>query len=178
MVKEEFTLLEEGKIKWEYTKDDTTFEDKEFGRVGTKGGYEFIIFDSYEQAMSVLDRDITQLEQNKEHFEQEMNKNTHKLDTFTDIKHLLDKVAELNLEFTKVTDDKVQALYRDNPKKYQKLLSSFNSSKELFGNELQHLSQEYDKMQKYEKAKEGFDFYEKELQKTLTQKEKLKQLFN
>lgn len=177
-MEQKFTRLDDGRIKWEYTKDENNFEDNEFGRVGVKGGYDYIIFDSYEQAMSVLDRDIANIEKDEEKFSVEMEKNAHNLDKFTDLKELLDKVGELNVKFSEVSSDKVVQLYNNDPKKYQKLLSQFNSAKELFKDELQELSKEYGKMQTYKTAKKNYDFTIEQKNKILEQKKKLEKLNN
>ena len=168
-----FTKLDDGKIKWEYSREEKEHSDKEFGRVGTAGGYDFIIFDSYEQAKSILYRDLAEVVKFVEQYESEMEKNQHNLDTFTDIKDLVDSVGKLHNDFKECTADKIYALYKDDPKRYQKVLSEFNKAKEYIVTEMDIVNKEYGKYLAYQTAEKNLKFNQDQYDKIVEQISKL-----
>lgn len=174
-MKQKFTRQEDGKIKWEHTAEDTDFEDQDFGKLGVKGGYRYIIFDSYEQAMSVLDRDIANAEAHIDTHKQDMDKNEHNLDKFTDIKELVEAVGKLHNDFKDIKNTP-EKLYADNPKKYQKLLREFNQAKDYIKEEMSELNKEYGKYLAYKPAKQSYDFNVEQLEKIKEQKAQLDKL--
>jgi hypothetical protein len=175
-MEQKFTKIENNKIKWEYFKKDTDFEDKEFGKLGVKGGYDYIIFDSKEQALSVLDRDISEVEKNLNHYQSIMDKNKHNLDTFKDLKSLVDSIGKLHNDFKEVNSDKIYSLYNNDPKKYQKLLSEFNKSKDYIKDELDVINKEYGRFLEYTSAKDSYDFNKTQLDKIQEQRTNLTNL--
>lgn len=173
---EKFNKLEDGKIKWEHFQDESDFEDLEMGTIGAKGGYSYIVFNSYDEASKVLSRDIDKLEKDIEHFTKEMVVNTHSLDKLTNLKELIEKIADLNKSFTEVNSNKIYELHRNDPKKYEKLYNKFNESKSYIKDEVGELAKEFEKYNKYEKARKEKEFLVNQLDKSKKQLEELEKI--
>ena len=174
-MKQTFEKVED-KIKWTFEKEEVDFEDKEFGKVGKSFNTGYIIFDSKEKAIAVLDRDLTEVEAFIKQYEDEMQKNEHNLEKFTDLKVLIQKVAELHEEFKNVNTDKIYGLYNSDPKRYTKLFQEFNKSKDYIKDELAYVSKEFQKMQNYNIAKKNLDFNREQYKKIKEQREELNKL--
>ena len=170
---QKFEKLDDGKIKWTYQKDMKDHEDKEFGKVGVYTGYDEITFDSFEQALSILDRDESETEKMVEQYKEEMDKTTHTLETNIDIKALVEKVGELNTTFKETTGDKIFALYNNDPKKYTKLFQAFNESKKYIQEEIDILNKEYQKYVTHDVAKKNYEFSKEQHEKIIEQKQQL-----
>jgi len=164
------------KIKWTFEKEEVDFEDKEFGKVGKSFNTGYIIFDSKEKALAVLDRDLSEVESFIKQYEEEMKKNEHNLDKFTDLKDLIQKVAELHEEFKNLNSDKIYGLYNSDPKRYTKLYQEFNKSKDYIKDELAYLSKEFQKMQNYQIAEKNLKFNTEQYEKIKEQRNELSKL--
>ena len=175
-MEQKFELTKDNKVKWSFREDVDEHKDKEFGKVGTSSRTQTIIFDSKEIALAVLERDLADVQLSLDKFGEDMNKSKHSLDKFTDLKDLILAIGKLHNEFKEATNVKVQSLYADNPKKYQKILSQFNSSKEYIKDELASVSIEYGKFLEYNVAKDSYDFNKEQFDKIEEQIKELKEL--
>jgi hypothetical protein len=174
-MEQEFKLLDNGKVEWTHKRDVEAFKDKDFGELGTHGGYSFIVFNSKQDAMTVLDRDVTEVTALMNKHKEDMDKNKHNLDKFSDIKELIESVGKLHNDFKEIKNIP-EKLYADNPKKYQKLLREFNSAKDYIVEEMSALNKEYNKYLQYTPAKEAYEFAKEQLEKIEEQRTKLRVL--
>jgi len=172
---QKFTKIENDKVKWEYTREESEYQDQELGKLGVQGGYSYIIFDNKEQAMAVLDKDVVNSEANIDKYKQDMTKNEHSLDKFTQIKELVEAVGKLHNDFKEIKNIP-EKLYADNPKKYQKLLREFNNAKDYIKEEMSELNKEYGRYIAYKPAKQSYDFNIEQLEKIKEQQEQLNKL--
>ena len=176
-MKQEFTRVEgTEKVKWSYEKEVEDFEDKEFGKVGSSQTTGYIIFDDKEKALAVLDRDLTEVEKNVTHFEKELEKNKHSLNTFTDLKDLVEAVGKLHNDFKDINTDKIYGLYNNDPKKYQKLFSEFNKSKDYIKDEMDKINKEYGKYLNYQESEKALAFNKEQFDKIKEQRDRLLEL--
>jgi hypothetical protein len=176
-MEQKFTKLEDGRIKWTYNSGEEEFSDKDFGALGKTIRMQEIIFDDKEKAMTVLDRDITEVEASIDKYKQDMDKNAHDLDKFTDLKELVESVGKLHNDFKeKEQDSKIFNLYKDDPKRYQKLWSEFNKAKDYIKDEMSAINSEYQKYLEYKNSKKAYDFNVAQLEKIKEQKEELLKL--
>lgn len=172
-MKQEFKLEKDGKVKWTYEKEVEDFTDKEFGKVGKSFSNGHIVFDSKEIALSVLDRDVAEVEKFIEQYEQELETNKHELDKFTDLKALVEAIGKLHNDFKEVNSDKIYSLYNNDPKKYGKLLSEFNKAKDYIKDELAIINKEYQKYLNYQTAEKNLKFNQEQYDKIKEQRETL-----
>jgi prefoldin subunit 5 len=175
-MKQTFEKINEGKIKWTFEKEEVDYEDKEFGKLGKSFNTGYIVFDNKEKAIAVLDRDLKEVEAFIKQYQDEMSKNEHNLDKFTDLKELIHKVAELHTDFKNINTDKIYGLYNSDPKRYTKLYQEFNKSKDYIKDELAYLSKEFQKMQNYNIAKKNLEFNNEQWLKIKEQREELNKL--
>jgi len=174
-MKQEFKRLDGNKVRWEFTNEEASFEDQELGKLGVKGGYTYIVFDSKEQAMSVLDRDIININDNIDKYSTDMTKNEHNLEQFSQIKELVEAVGKMHNDFKDLANVP-ESLYANNPKKYQKLLREFNSAKDYIKEEMSEINKEYGKYINYKPAKQAYEFNVAQLKKAEEQKAELNKL--
>lgn len=174
-MKQEFKKLDNEKIEWTYEHEEEKFNDKDFGDIGVTSKKGYIIFESKEKALSVLDRDVSETEKLVDTHKAAMDKNEHSLDTFTDLKVLVEAVGKLHNDFKEIINIP-EKLYADNPKKYQKLLREFNSAKDYIKDEMSNINKEYGKYLEYKSAKEAYDFAKEQYDKILEQREQLMNL--
>ena len=174
-MKQNFKLLDDGKVKWTYEKEEQDSEDKDFGVVGKTGSFGYIIFDSKEKALTILDRDLSECESRLQYQEEQMKKNNHNLDKFSQIKELIESIAKLHTDFKEIKNIP-EKLYADNPKKYQKLLRDFNNAKSYIVDELSAFNKEYQKYLNYQPAKKAYDFEKEQLGKIKEQRDMLLEL--
>lgn len=175
-MKQEITREEDGKIKWSFEKDVEDFTDKEFGKVGSSYNTGYILFDSKEKAISVLDRDLSEVEKFIEQYKGELEKNEHSLDKFTDLKELIEKIGQLHLDFKELNTDKIYGLYNQDPKKYKKLFNEFNNAKDYIKEELSIINKEYQKYINYQTAEKNLKFNQDQYDKIEEQRKKLMEL--
>ena len=175
-MKQEFKLMEDGKVQWTYEKDVEDFKDKEFGNVGKSHTKGEIIFDSKEIALSVLDRDLGEVEAFIKQYEEEVEKNKHNLDKFSQLKELIEAIGKLHNDFKEVSSDKIYSLYNSDPKKYTKLLKEFNTAKDYIKEELNMINKEYQKYLNYKTAKPSLEFNQEQYKKIKEQRDILVKL--
>ena len=177
-MEQKFTRLDNGKIKWEYFKEEKDHTDKDFGKVGVYSGKDTIIFDSYEQAKSILDRDFSEVETMKEQYEKDLENNEHDLEKFSDLKDLVEAVGKLHNDFKEATGDKIYELYNNDPKRYKNVWSEFNKAKDYIKDEMSIINKEYQKYLNYKTAEKNLKFVTDQLEKITEQQLNLQTLEN
>ena len=105
-----------------------------------------------------------------------MAKNTYDIDKYSELQELLEKVGELNTNVAELSNTNVKSLYAENPKKYQRLWTAFSGAHKVVSEEISSIANDYDRMQKYNKAKSNHDFFEKQLEGIRKQREMINQI--
>ena len=171
-MKQNFEKLEDGKIKWSHEKEIEAFKDQDFGEIGTTKSNMTIIFDSYDKAMQVLDRDIEDVTNNMLKHKETMDKNTYDEDKFALIKPLIDKIGKLHNDFKEVGLMPAQ-VNGANMRKYNQFVKEFNMSKQFIVEEISAFNKDYQKYLNYGPAKKAYEFNVEQAAKIEDQKKKL-----
>ena len=171
-MKQEFTRLDDGRVKWSYEKEEVAFEDKEFGNVGVQQNQGYIMFESYEKALVVLDRDLDEAEKMAQTHKQEMDKNEHSLEKFPEIKALVEAIGKLHNDFKEVKA-MPEHVNGANERKYNQTLKEFNKAKDYIVEGMSAFNREYGKYLAYGPAKKAYDFTKEQLDKITDQRKQL-----
>lgn len=184
-MEQEFKLLEDGKVRWDFTQKEEEATDRDFGRVGVGGASYYRIFDNMEKAKSILDRDASETQALVDTHKADMDKNEHNLEKFTDIKELVESVGKLHNDF-KDTKEILEELFKDIKDvttisvdvldKFTVMLKEFNKSKDYIVEEMSALNKEYNKYLSYGPAKTAYEFAKEQLEKIEEQRVMLKEL--
>ena len=174
-MKQEFTKLEDGKIRWDMVKEDSEYTDKDLGRVGIAGNTQHIIFDNKKKAAAVLDRDIEEVTALMNQHKELMDKNVYDEEKFKLIKPVVDAVGKLHNDFNNVQEMPAK-INGANMLKYLKVIKEFNKAKDFIKEELSAFNKEYGKYLQYGPAKVAYDFANEQLDKIVKQRKLLEEL--
>ena len=171
----EFKKNDDGTITWSFVSEEDVFAHNKLGNVGKTSYVRTINFTDSDVAMRVLEEDLSDVNHALDIHKKTMEENRYDKEMYMHFEPLMLRIGELNKSLSEINDIP-EILYKENPKKYQKLYEKYIQMKKYIIEELSAINKEYEMKQAYEPAKKAHDLMLEEAEKITKRMDNLRRI--